>query len=196
MFNTLIRNAASKDSRRAERSFSNSHQQGITFILVLIFIVSLSLIAAVAMRNVNTGERVVANERDRAIAFQGAESAGRDAIALVSAGGGALTALVPGYYATPIARGGNAEFWRTTSSMAADSSCTFADTTKRFDWASCAATSSANYGNKQAPQYVIEKHPDVVVSATVTEHWYRITTRAAGGSNEADVILQIMFTAP
>lgn len=196
MLKKQMLNAAPKNYRRGKCSIGSWSQQGITFILVLIFIVSLSLIAAVAMRNVNTGERVVANERDRAIAFQGAESAGRDAIALVSAGTGALTALVPGYYATPIARGGNAEFWRTTSSMAADSSCTFADTTKRFDWESCAATSSANYGNKEAPQYVIEKHPDVVVSASVTEHWYRITTRAAGGSNEADVILQIMFTAP
>lgn len=193
---TSMFNAFTKLANCSWRSVARSRQKGITFILVLIFIVSLSLIAAVAMRNVNTGERVVANERDRAIAFQGAESAGRDAIALVTAGSGALTALARGYYSVPIARGGNADFWRTTSSMAADSTCTFTDTTKRFDWTNCAATAGANYGNKDTPQYVIEKHPDVVVSASVTEHWYRITARAAGGSNEADVILQIMFTAP
>lgn len=166
-------------------------QSGITLILVLIFIVSLSLIAAVGMRNVSTGERVVANERDRALAFQGAESAGREAVAIVSAG--TQTAMASGYYAAPLVRGGNANFWRTTSNLVVDTTCTFTDATKRFDWSTCAATSSNAYGNSTTPRYVIEKMPDVVNGST-TEHWYRITTRGAGGSNEADVILQIMFT--
>jgi type IV pilus assembly protein PilX len=171
-------------------------QRGITLILVLIFIVSLSLIAAVAMRNVGTGERVVANERDRAIAFQGAESAGREAVAKITAGTAA--ALATGYFGAPIARGGDADYWRTSSSLGADTCppTVSPSTPVRFNWSTCAASAGTDYGNKSAPQYVIEKHPDVVISATVTEHWYRITTRAAGGSNEADVILQIMFTTP
>ncbi len=163
-------------------------------VLVLIFIVSLSLIAAVGMRNVNTGERVVANERDRALAFQGAESAGREAVAAISAG--TASALAAGYYAAPLSRGGNAEFWRTTSSLIADTTCAFTDATKRFDWANCAAASTGAYGNNTNPRFAIERLPDVVVSASVTERWYRITSHASGGSNEADVILQIMFTTP
>lgn len=169
-------------------------QRGITLVLVLIFIVSLSLIAAVGMRNVSTGERVVANERDRSLAFQGAESAGREAVAKITAATAA--GLAKGYYSTPLAHGGNADFWRTTSSLAVDDTCAFTDATLRFDWASCAATTSSDYGNKESPQYAIEKLPDVVVSASVTEHWYRITARASGGSKEVDVILQIMFTTP
>lgn len=195
-----------------QQIFHNSHeglgrsrpvsQRGITLILVLIFIVSLSLIAAVGMRNVNTGERTVANERDRALAFQGAESAGREAVAKITAG----SFPASGYYtqATKLNRGGNAEYWRTTSSLLAEKdikdpvvACTpsiLNDTARRFDWINCAIVADSDYGNSVNPRYVIEELPDVVVSATVTEKWYRITSRAAGGSNEADVILQIMFT--
>ncbi len=167
-------------------------QQGITLILVLVFIVSLSLIAAVGMRNVSTGERVIANERDRALAFQGAESAGREAIAKISANSAA--SLAKGYYTAPLSQGGNADFWRTTSSLSKDT-CTATTAGKRFDWVNCAQAADSAYGNSLSPSYVIERMPDVVYSASVTEKWYRITSRASGGSKEADVILQIMFTA-
>lgn len=176
------------------KNSSSRSQTGITLVLVLVFIVSLSLIAAVGMRNVSTGEKVVANEKDRALAFQGAESAGREAVAKISAG--TATTLSPGYVSAPFARGGNADFWRTTSSLTPDATCAFTDTSKRFDWANCAAPASDAYGNRLTPQYIIERMPNVVVSASVTEKWYRITSRAAGGSKEADVVLQIMFTAP
>jgi type IV pilus assembly protein PilX len=170
-------------------------QHGFTLILVLIFIASLSLIAAVAMRNVNIGERVVANERDRYIAFQGAESSGREAIALIKAGNAA--ALAKGYYALPLRQGGNADFWRTTSSRSVDSSvCASTDTAKRFDWAGCSAFAASAYENSTPPQYVIELLSVVVKNPTTTETWYRITTRASGGSSESDVILQILYTPP
>ena len=195
--------------RNSHEGLARSHpvsQRGITLILVLIFIVSLSLIAAVGMRNVNTGERTVANERDRSLAFQGAESAGREAVAKITAG--IFPTAGTGYYPDDpvfkLNRGGNAEFWRTTSSLLAekdekdpDVACTSSilnDTARRFDWINCAIVADSDYGNSVNPRYVIEELPDVVVSATVTEKWYRITSRAAGGSNEADVILQIMFT--
>lgn len=166
-------------------------QSGVTLILVLVFMVSLSLIAAVSMRTVNVGERVVANERDRALAFQGAESAGREAVAKITA----TTFPVTGYYTqlTPLNRGGDADFWRTTSGKPVGA-CNSNAITKRFDWDNCSAIADSLYGNSANPRYVIEAMPDVVVSSSVTEKWYRITSRAVGGSNEADVILQIMFT--
>lgn len=170
-----------------------SHQRGITLILVLIFIVSLSLIAAVGMRNVGTGERVVANERDRSLAFQGAESAGREAVAKIS--DGSVTAMTTGLYTAPLPRGGNAEFWRTTSSLATDV-CASTNPAKRFDWANCAAPAANAYGNSVVPRFVVETLPPVVISPTITEQWYRVTSRASGGSNQADVILQIMFKTP
>ncbi len=168
------------------------NQRGITLILVLIFVVSLSLIAAVSMRNVTTGERVVANERDRSLAFQAAESAGREAVAQITAG--TEVGLATGYYATALARGGNAEFWRTSSNLLADNTCAFTDVTRRFDWTSCSAPAASAYGNSVNPRYTIERLPDIVRSPTITEQWFRITSHASGGSNEADVILQIMFT--
>ena len=176
-----------------QRMFTAHQQRGITLILVLIFIVSLSLVAAVGMRNVGTGERVVANERDRALAFQGAESAGREAVAKIT--DGSVTAMTTGRYAAPLPRGGNAEFWRTTSSLAVDT-CASTDATKRFNWTNCAAPASNTYGNSVAPLYVVETLPPAVISATITEQWYRVTSRASGGSNQADVILQLMFRTP
>ena len=186
------RDTAKRSTTFNNLAFKTRSQTGITLILVLVFLVSLSLIAAVSMRSVTTGERTVANERDRAIAFQGAESAGREAVANISAG----TFPAVGYYpqANPLSQAGNADFWRTTSSRAVDTACSGADNTKRFDWDNCATAADSAYGNSTNPRYVIERLPDVVVSASVTENWYRITSRAVGGSNQADVILQIMFS--
>lgn len=183
-----------RNAKQARQSdLSVNRQRGITLILVLIFIVSLSLIAAVGMRNVGTGERVVANERDRSLAFQGAESAGREAVAKIT--DGTVTALATGNYTAPLPRGGNAEFWRTTSSLDVDT-CASTDVTKRFNWTDCAAPASNTYGNSEAPRYVVETLPPVVISPTITEQWYRVTSRASGGSNQADVILQLMFKTP
>lgn len=174
-----------------------THARGITLIIVMIFLVSLSLIGAVALRNVIGGERVVANERDRSLSFQGAESAGREAITLIQqVKAGSATTPTTGYYTTPLLQGGNAEFWRTTSSLPVDTVCASTDTTKRFNWSSCSAAVGNDYGNSTSPRYVIERLPDVVKSATVTETWYRVTTRASGGSNDADVVLQILYTPP
>lgn len=190
--------SAERRKARAPAWHPQPPQRGITLIIVMILIVSLSLIAAVAMRNVSSGERTVANERDRSLSFQGAESAGREAITLIQQiKAGAATTPTQGYYGAPLPQGGNAEFWRTTSSLPVDSSaCASTDTTKRFDWNNCSITAANSYGNANAPRYVIERLPDVVKSASVTETWYRVTTRASGGSNEADVILQIQYTPP
>lgn len=172
--------------------------RGITLIIVMILIMSLSLVVAVAMRSVGGGERVVANERDRSLSFQGAESVGREALSLIQQiKAGSVTTPTTGYYAIPLPQGGNADFWRTTSSLPVDTStCTSTDTTKRFDWDNCSIAAANTYGNANAPRYVIERLPDVVKSASVTETWYRVTSRASGGSNEADVILQIQYTPP
>jgi Tfp pilus assembly protein PilX len=179
-------------------------QRGITLIMVLIFIVTLSLIAAVAMRGVITGERVVANERDRAIAFQGAESTIREAVTLIAAGDTTkwtVSGLIPG--GLPLA--GNAEHWRTTSNLTAATDCTpipIADAgITRFNWtdaAGCSKKSSVKYDNFEEPRYVIELTSKVNVGTatppTKIECWYRVTGRASGGTGEADVILQAMFS--
>ena len=174
-------------------------QRGITLIMVLIFIVTLSLIAAVGMRGVITGERVVANERDRAIAFQGAESAGRVAIQLIN------TQSKSNFHARPtFPLGGNIEHWRTTSSLDA-TKCNVAlseASTHRYDWSTnwsaanpeCSTKTPEKYANKEEPRYVIEAMPSFKNSLTnKRECWYRVTSRASGPTGEADVILQVMY---
>jgi type IV pilus assembly protein PilX len=191
-------------SARNYKSTSHREQRGITLIMVLIFIVTLSLIAAVAMRGVITGDRVVANERDRAIAFQGAESTIREAVTLIAAGDitkWSASGLKPG--GLPLA--GNAEHWRTTSSLTAASDCTPIPVTDaaitRFNWteaAGCSKKSTVKYDNLEEPRYVIEFTSKVNVGTatppTKIECWYRVTSRASGGTGEADVILQAMFS--
>lgn len=166
----------------------HKRQRGITLIMVLIFIVTLSLVAAAGLRSVITDAHVVANGRDKALAFQAAESAGREAVAAITLGTHTTT------YVTPLPLGGNAEFWRTTSNLTKSSNClAFSDVTKRFDWDTCGHQSDSTYANMEKPRYVIEAMPATVNSSGTTDCWYRITSRATGGSKEADVILQLMF---
>ncbi len=179
---------------------TKNKQHGITLIMVLIFIVTLSLIAAVGMRGVITGDRVVANERDRSIAFQGAESAGREAVKLIATKNGAnfhARAIFP--------LGGNIEHWRTTSALdASDCLIPLASSgIKRYDWETersvakpdCSTKTTEKFGNVSEPRYVIEFTSEVPNTATgKKECWYRVTSRAIGLSGEADVILQVMFS--
>lgn len=180
-------------------------ERGITLIMVLIFMVTLSLIAAVGMRGVISGERVVANQFDKASAFQAAESAGREGVAAVDAAypGGifpASTIAYPSPTANPKTGhplGGNAQFWRTTSDLPKAASCIPSNsTTARFDWDNCAEQASTTYDNAEKPRYVIEKLPGVISTVTAgnADCWYRITSHATGKSKEADVILQVMYS--
>lgn len=172
-------------------------QSGITLILVLIFTVTLAVIGVVGMRQAMTVERIAANDRDRSLAFQAAESALREGVAQITAG--TASGLSSGYYGTRFSAGGSSDFWRTqTTSLTENTACTDS-TTLRFKWSGCSANASASskYNNSAAPQYVIERMPDVAVTGasgnTGTETWYRVTARATGGSNQADVILQVMY---
>ena len=179
-------------------------EKGITLIMVLIFMVTLSLVAAVGMRGVITGDKVVANERDRTLAFQAAESAGREAVAAINAMPVAthtLNVTTAGTYNGNLPRGGNAEFWRSTSTFTLATGCEPA-ANERFNWdstatasangVSCATSSAVTYDNAVSPKYFIELLPSVVVGTT-TQCWYRVTSRATGGTRESEVILQVMF---
>jgi type IV pilus assembly protein PilX len=174
---------------------SKNSEKGITLIMVLIFMVTLSLVAAVGMRGVITGDKVVANERDRTLAFQAAESAGREAVALIT-----TNTHTPNYATIGgKTQGGNAEFWRTTSTLTKATGCTPAPG-ERFNWEAdgtgCATESAVDYDNTAKPRYFIEiMNPDKTNPA-VTNCWYRVTSRATGKTRESEVILQLMFAIP
>lgn len=192
----------------SSRNASKIGQKGITLVMVLIFMVTLSLVAAVGMRSVMVGERTVANELDRNLAFQVAESAGRDAIARIT-DGTYKTELPQGYYLNPSMYGGNIQFWQTTSSLPEATVCD-APAGQRFKWSITtgvictaaarqtflppAAPGVTSYPNTDVPRYVIERMPaQANADPTRTDCWYRVTSRATGGSGQADVILQLMF---
>lgn len=192
-------------------------ERGITLIMILIFMVTLSLLAAIGMRSVISGDKAVANERDRTLAFQAAESASREGIADI------LRVNLPAGSTHPEPRttsypptlplGGNAEHWRTTSGLAVASDCKdpipLTDAgVKRYKWdkdqdaanPNCSVQASSKFGNAEKPRYFIELMPGtpIVVGATSaassSDCWYRVTSRATGGTQEADVILQVMVS--
>jgi type IV pilus assembly protein PilX len=183
-----------------------SKQNGVTLIMVLIFIVTLSLVAAVGMRNVMSGELVAANERDRALAFQAAESAGREAIAAIETANSTVTVGLT--YPAMLPFSGNAEFWRTTSNVTLATDCvpqpvgTPNASRTRFNWSldgtGCSIKSVSKYGNADEPRYFVERLADVPPASPggITQCWYRITSRATGLTRQADVILQVMHTLP
>jgi hypothetical protein len=54
-------------------------------------------------------------------------------------------------------------------------------------------TTEDKYAKAELPRYVIELMPAQLASPSTTDCWYRITSRATGGTGQADVILQLMF---
>ena len=174
--------------------------------MVLVLMVTLSLLTAIGLRGVITGERAVANERDRALAFQAAESASREAIDDILRVNNTVNPRTTSYPPT-LPLGGNAEHWRTTSGLTVASDCKdpipLTDAgIKRYKWdkdkdaanPNCSVKASSKFGNASEPRYVIELMPGVPISATQAECWYRVTSRATGGSQDADVILQVMVS--
>jgi type IV pilus assembly protein PilX len=187
------------------RFTSIKNEKGITLIMVLIFMVTLSLVAAVGMRGVITGDKAVANERDRALSFQAAESASREGIADILKINAAVNPRTTTYPPT-LPLGGNAEHWRTTSNLT-EADCKdpipLTDAaTKRYKWdknkdaanPNCSVEATSTFGNAVKPRYFIELMPGVAISATQADCWYRVTSRATGGTQEADVILQVMVS--
>jgi type IV pilus assembly protein PilX len=173
--------------------------EGFIVIFVLVFMLALGLLAATGMRSVMTAERIAANERDRLLAFEAAESAAAEAVARINQGGTSSNQL--GIYAAMHTLGSYSSFWLTTSSLPVGPLCLLVNgdphvlyqLTERFNWALCARTAEKNYGNLVKPQYVIENMASAVLANTSplrTRYHYRITARATGGSDQAEVIVQ------
>ncbi len=57
----------------------SGHQQGASLVIALMFLIVLTILGLVAVRSSTVQERMAGNDRDRAIAFEAAEAALRDA---------------------------------------------------------------------------------------------------------------------
>ncbi len=164
-------------------------QGGMTLLVGLILLVMLTVISIIGFRNTTLSERMTGNAVDRNVSFQSAESAGKEGIAVIEAG--SLSGA--GYYATPLPNGGNTNYW-TQGAGPASSTCT---TEAVFSLTICAASVATKYANNaQNAQYVIELLSQVTTGTgpVTTVSNYRVTSRSTGGSGQADVVLQSIYS--
>lgn len=169
-----------------------ARQQGVTLIVALIFLAVLTLLGVSAARVMVQEERMAGNLRDRDLAFQAAEAAlnaAERSVPGLAATFPATTIETPGasgLYTYAPCMPNSQLYWNT----AGDSDCTGAAKTA-FDWSAANATISLSglSGVSSQPQYIIEKMPDLNGAKR-----YRVTARAVGGSDDAVVILQAIFT--
>lgn len=166
------------------------HQGGMTLLVGLVLLMMLTVIGTVGFRGTTMTERMTGNTVDRTVAFQSAESAGREALTQIVAGTAA--ALTGGYYLTPFSQGGTNGFWTggEGATVALHAACA---ATAPFSWKSCAQAVGTKYANNASnAQYVIELLTEVSSGGSTTRT-YRITSRSTGGSGTSDVILQTNF---
>lgn len=163
-------------------------QRGMTLLVGLILLVMLTVISIIGFRNTTLSERMTGNAVDRNVSFQSAESAGKEALQVIESG--LFNTATTGHYNPPLASGGNTSYWTQGTGVAV--SCT-ADAL--FSWATtCAADVATKYANNaHNAQYVIELLSSVA-SGGSTLWTYRVTSRSTGGSGQAEVVLQSIYS--
>lgn len=164
-------------------------QQGMTLIVGLVLLAMLMVISVIGFRNTTLSERMTGNVVDRNVSFQSAESAGKEALEVIEAGGFSTSTL--GHYVTPFAEGGSSSFWDQGAGATVSAGACAATTP--FSWTSCAASVGTKYAsNSENAKYVIELVSSVP-SGSSTVSTYRVTSRSTGGSGNAEVVLQVLY---
>ena len=178
--------------QRPARPATRSQQRGMTLLVGLMLLLLLTVISTIGFRNTTMSERMTGNSLDRNVAFQSAESAGKEALQVIE--GGLFNPATTGHYAALLPQGGTTAFWTQGDGIEATNCAT--DTP--FRWLStgtlkCAAAVATKYANDaNKAQYVIELLSQVS-SGGSTKSTYRVTTRSTGGSGNADVVLQTFY---
>lgn len=170
-------------------------QRGMTLLVGLILLVMLTVISLIGFRNTTLSERMTGNSVDRNVSFQSAENAGKEALEVIESG--LFNATTIGHYDPPLASGGNTAFWTQGAGATVPSPATDCPTTAPFSWTSCAAAVATQYANNaQKAQYVIELLSQVSSGAgpVTTVSTYRVTSRSTGGSGQAEVVLQSIYS--
>jgi len=164
----------------------------MTLLVGLMLLLLLTVISTIGFRNTTMSERMTGNSVDRNVAFQSAESAGKEALQVIESG--AFSAATVGHYDTPLAQGGTTAHW--TQGDGAEATNCAVDAP--FRWLStgtvkCAVAVGTKYANNaNKAQYVIERLTQVASGGSTTST-YRVTSRSTGGSGNADVVLQTLF---
>lgn len=159
-------------------------QSGMALVTGLIFMVVLTLLATVSMRNTVMEERMAGNTRDIDLAFQAAEAALRAGEQVVN--GATLPNFgTSGPYLSVGVRDDN--YWLLTHNWANNS----------------IALATAPAGVAAAPSFVVEALPAVTggsaggtslkFGALVDSGYYRVTARGVGGAANTLVFLQTTY---
>jgi type IV pilus assembly protein PilX len=171
-------------------NYGHSRQRGMTLLIGLILLAMLMVISVIGFRNTTLSERMTGNSVDRNTSFQAAENAGKEAIGIIEAG--SFNVATTGHYNPPIPTGGDSAYW--TQGAGTSVAVNLCASSTPFRWVSCAAEVPSKYSNNaDKAQYVIELLSSVV-SGTSTVSAYRISSRSTGGSGNAEVVLQSIYS--
>ena len=183
--NSSMRSSTSTCNPEAMQS-NAAHQSGAVLIISLIMLLLLTLLATTGMQSTSLQEKMAGNLRDKSLAFQAAESALN--VAEISLDPPAVLLFTDA---------GTSGFYSTASTIPTAS----AILTDSFWTSNPVATSSVSaLGNGVAsPKYIIQKLSSACFKASCPlasdlSQPYRITVRATGGSTNAVVILQAVYT--
>ncbi|MFS2036633.1 PilX N-terminal domain-containing pilus assembly protein [Polaromonas sp. CT11-55] len=167
-------------------------QRGMTLLVGMILLVMLMVISVVGFRNTTLSERMTGNVVDRNISFQSAENSGKEALQVIESG--SFNASTIGHYSPALASGGTTNFWTQGDGVTVATPATGCPTTTPFSWTSCAVAVTTKYANNaNNAQYVIELLTQVSSGGSTTST-YRVTSRSTGGSGNAEVVLQVLYT--
>jgi len=168
-------------------------QRGMTLVIGLILLMMLVAISAIGYRNTTLSERMVGNSVDRNISFQSAENSGKEGLEVINAGS-FLPGTTIGHYAAPFTKGGESSFWTQGAGDVLANPATACPNLTAFNWTSCSVSVPTKYvGNKEKAQYAIE-FLSQIPSGGSTIKTYRITSRSTGGSGDAEVVLQVIYS--
>ena len=166
-----------------------AYQSGAVLIVSLIMLLLLTLIGTTAMQTTSLEEKMAGNMRDKNLAFQAAESALNAAEATLNP--------VPPAVLPPFNNAGTGGFYSATpTTPITDASLLdsfWTDTTRLK-----AISTVTGLGNGIiAPLYIIQDLGCATIPAPSCpsgDQIYRITTRATGGTTNAVVILQSIYS--
>jgi type IV pilus assembly protein PilX len=178
-----------------QRTTVRPHQGGMTLLVGLILLLMLTVIGTIGFRNTTMSERMTGNSVDRAVSFQSAESAGREALTVIEASLFNPTTTI-GHYATPtiMAQGGTTNFWTQGDGATVALPAANCATTTPFSWTSCSAPVAAKYTNNSVTATYVIELLTTVPSASTTISTYRVTSRSTGGTGNADVVIQTIYS--
>lgn len=164
---------------RTKRSTGREH--GAVLIVALIFLVIMTVLGVTAMRTTTLQERMAGNVRDSNLAFQSAEAALREGEQFLQ------QATLPPFTGAngllPMEEdAGQVTFWNA------------------YTWSADGRVTASVAGVIAAPRYVIEELPALPAEGDSAKFgalpdvgFYRVTARAAGGTQDAVSILQTTY---